>query len=105
MALKVLASSGGGVEPRWSRDGRELFFVSGGRLMSVQVPPGPTFNPGNPRALFSLAGYRRARNRPQYDVGPDGRFVMIKEGPEGGANAVYVENWFTELLAKVSPRN
>ena len=105
MALKVLASSGGGAEPRWSRDGRELFFVSGGRLMSVQAPPGPTFNPGNPRPLFSIAGYRRARNRPQYDVGPDGRFLMIKEGAASAPSAVYVENWFTELLAKVTPRN
>ena len=104
MAVKVQASNGGGVEPRWSRDGRELFFVSGGQLMSVQVPAGPAFNPGNPRPLFPVAGYRRARNRQQYDVGPDGRFVMIREGAAERANAVYVENWFTELLAKVTPR-
>jgi serine/threonine-protein kinase len=99
---KAMVSRGGGVEPRWSRDGRELFFVSGGSLYVVPVPPGPTFNPGNPRALFSVAGYRRARNRPQYDVSPDGqRFVMIRDRANaGGRGVVYVENWFTELLAK-----
>jgi len=96
-------SRGGGTEPRWSRDGRELFFESGGSLKVVEVPPGPVFNPSNPRTLFSLAGYRRARNRQQYDVSPDGqRFLMIRE-QSGTANrgVVYVENWLTELRAKV----
>ena len=96
-------SRGGGTEPRWSRDGHELYFESGGSLKMVRVPPGPMFNPSNPTTLFSLAGYRRARNRQQYDVSPDGqRFLMIRE-QSGTANrgVVYVENWLTELRAKV----
>jgi len=96
-------SRGGGTEPRWSRDGRELFFEGGGALKVVKVPPGPAFTPSNPTALFSLTGYRRARNRQQYDVSPDGqRFLMIRE-QSGTANrgVVYVENWLTELRAKV----
>jgi eukaryotic-like serine/threonine-protein kinase len=100
---KFLVSRGGGTEPRWSHDGRELFFESDGQLEVVRVAPGPVFAPSNPTTLFSLAGYRRARNRQQYDVSPDGqRFLMIRERP-GTANggAVYVENWFTELRAKM----
>ena len=56
-----------------------------------------------PRALFSLAGYRRARNRQQYDVAPgDQRFIMIKDPPVPPIpTVVLVENWFPELLAKV----
>jgi serine/threonine-protein kinase len=97
-------SSGGGTEPRWSRDGRELFYVGGnGQLMSVPVAPGPTFSPGTPQALFSLEGYRRARNRQQYDVGPDGRFIMIREtGRSAARGVVYVEQWFRELRAKLN---
>jgi WD40 repeat protein len=95
-------SNGGGTEPRWSRDGRELYFESGGRLMVVPVSTGSAFNAGTPRPLFSLQGYRRARNRPQYDVGPDGRFVMIREsGRSATRGVVYAENWFAELLARV----
>ena len=57
------------------------------------------FTPSPPRALFSVAGYRTARNRAQYDVSPDGqRFVMIRES--SATSLVYVENWFSELLAK-----
>jgi len=100
---KFVVSRGGGTEPRWSRNGRELFFESGGQLKVVDVPAGPTFSPGNPRTLFSLAGYRRARNRQQYDVSPDGtRFLMIRErGATTTPGVVYVENWLTELRAKV----
>ena len=100
---KFVVSRGGGTEPRWSRDGRELFFESGGMLKVVTVPTGPTFTPGNPRTLFSLAGYRRARNRQQYDVSPDGQhFIMIRErGASTPPTAVYVEHWLAELAAKM----
>jgi serine/threonine-protein kinase len=103
MAWRRLVSNGGGTEPRWSRDGRELFFESGGRLMAVAVSDGPGFNPGSPRPLFSLTGYRRARNRPQYDVAPDGRFVMIRESfGSAKTGLVYAEQWFAELLARMN---
>jgi len=101
MTSKRLVSRGGGSEPRWSRNGRELFFKSGNRFMVVDVPPGPVFNPGSPRALFALSGFREARNRQQYDVAPDGRFVMIREFPGTAPNLVYAEHWFPELLAKL----
>jgi eukaryotic-like serine/threonine-protein kinase len=96
---RVVVSRPGGSEPRWSGNGRELFYTLGGQMMAVSVPPGPIFTPGPARALFSVDGYRAARNRPQYDVSPDGqRFVMIRE--RSASQVVYVENWFSELLAK-----
>ncbi len=96
---RVVVSRQGGSEPRWSGNGRELFYTIGGQMMAVSVPPGPVFSPGPARALFSVVGYRAARNRPQYDVTPDGqRFLMIREN--AATQVVYVENWFAELLAK-----
>ena len=97
-----LVSRDGGNEPRWAHSGRELFYKSGNRLMSVDVTPGPSLTIGTPRPLFSLSGYRFARNRAQYDVAPDDQhFVMIKDiGGNTRGDAVYVENWFQELLAK-----
>ena len=72
-------------------------------LEIVDVPAGPTFTPGNPRTLFSLAGYRRARNRQQYDVSPDGtRFLMIRErGAAAAPTVIYVESWLKELKSKL----
>ncbi len=99
---RVVVSGAGGSQPRWSGNGRELFYTLGGQMMAVSVPSGPVFTPGPPRALFSVADYRAARNRPQYDVSPDGqRFLMIREN--SASQVVYVENWFAELLAKAKP--
>ncbi len=72
--------------------------------MAVEMTPGATLLPGTPRVLFSLEGYRAARNRQQYDVAPDdSRFLMIREiGAQADAEVVYVENWFAELEAKVN---
>jgi eukaryotic-like serine/threonine-protein kinase len=98
MASRRQVSRGGGNSPRWSHSGRELFFESGGMLVAVAVPPGPALAPGPPSPLFSLAGFRVARNRPQYDVAPgDQRFVMIREPGSASREVVYVENWFAEL--------
>jgi serine/threonine-protein kinase len=101
-----LVSTGGGSEPRWSSDGRELFYKSANTLMSVAVTSTPTLTLGTPQVLFSVAGYRGARNRQQYDVTPDGqRFLMIKLLEDGTPpEAVYVEHWFTELRAKLQAK-
>lgn len=97
-----LVSRDGGIEPRWAHSGRELFYKSRDRLMVVDVTPGATLTFGSPRELFSVAEYRSARNRPQYDVTPDDRrFVMIRELVSAADDVVYVENWFPELLEKV----
>ena len=45
-------SADGGVEPKWRRDGRELYYLAlDGKLMSVSIG-GPVFAPGRPVALF-----------------------------------------------------
>src|SRR5262249_45018951 len=72
-------SSAGGVAPRWSPDGKELFYVArDGRLMAVPIrvePDGKTIKPGEPLPLFqtSLSRTAGAYSRPNYCVAPDGR--------------------------------
>jgi serine/threonine-protein kinase len=84
---RSLISIGGGTEPRWSSDGRELFYRSGESMMVVAVTTAPRFRAAEPRQLFEgryLFGGTRP-GAPQYDVTPDGRrFVMILE-PERAA--------------------
>jgi len=102
MSPTRLVSRDGGSEPRWARSGQELYFRSRSRFMAVPLTRGPTLTLGSPRELFSAAPFRAARNRPEYDVAPDGRhFLMIRDLPGRGSDVVYVENWFPELLAKV----
>jgi serine/threonine-protein kinase len=100
MSPRRLVSRGGGIEPRWSRDGRELFFKASTQMMAVSIGNAATLEVGNPRPLFTLEGYRSARNRQQYDVAPDGRFLMIRD-PQATevAPVVYVQGLFTSLRA------
>jgi eukaryotic-like serine/threonine-protein kinase len=57
--LKTPVSVAGGTVPRWSRDGKELFFLaSDRRLMAVPVQVSPTLALGQPAALFALPGRR-----------------------------------------------
>ena len=91
-------STGGGMQPKWSRDGSEIFFANGKReLVSVGVLPGRSFAVGVPRVLFSLQGTS------EWDVAPDGkRFIMLRdrEGQQR-PKLIVVENFFEELKAKV----
>ena len=84
--------------------GKELFFSSqnGRQMFAVPVEAGNTFLPGPIQALFEYPMLlQSAGNRP-YDIGLDGRFVIINDGQaELGAapsqNLVIVQNWFDEL--------
>jgi serine/threonine protein kinase len=74
---KWMISTEGGEYPRWARNGREIVFLSGDKLMSVALETQPAFKAGTPHALFPATGYLAAGN---YDVAPDGQhFVMIKQ--------------------------
>ena len=53
---KWLISTDGGTEPRWSRNGRELFYRNGDKLMAVDVNTQPAFSAGSPRVLFQGRG-------------------------------------------------
>jgi eukaryotic-like serine/threonine-protein kinase len=85
-------STDGGVEARWSRDGRELFYLTlRNVLVAVDVHPGPSFQAGVPRPLFST----RAVGINRYDVARDAKRFLINVPVEGqwGRSATVVLNW------------
>jgi Tol biopolymer transport system component len=93
---KWMVSSGGGIEPRWSRDGKELFFFAGQTLMAVPVSVQPTFSSGPPVALFDApvqSGYTNDSHR--WQVSPDGkRFLLITNAGQDQAPPLdVVVNW------------
>jgi Tol biopolymer transport system component len=74
-ANRVLVSPAGGFQPRWSRDGRELFYVTGDAIVGVEMRPDGSV--GDPRRLVDRANYFIKFE--SYDVSADGRrFLMIR---------------------------
>jgi serine/threonine-protein kinase len=104
-------SQGGGLEPVWSRDGRELYFLRDDSLMAVAVETsGDDFSFDRAVELFrSPYVTSPSEGELSYDVDPEGRFLMIEQpGGAGAAEApasiVVVQNWLEELERRV-PRN
>jgi len=91
-------STDGGTSPVWGRDGRELFYRSGDRMIVVEVSPGPEPRLSRPRILFEQSfAYGTTITTPNYDVSPDGQgFLMVRE-PAQTARLNVVMNWFQEL--------
>jgi hypothetical protein len=99
-AGKFPVSTNGGVEPRWRRDGKELFYISLERkLMAVEVKGKPTFEYGSAKELFQtpiVGGGPGFGLVFHYDVAPDGnRFLFIDEGAREAdfSSITVVLNW------------
>ena len=111
LGFRTLVSTGGGRNPVWSKDGRELFYrdLDRGVLMAVEITNEPALVVGLPETLFSgRYGLTRLEMR-VYDVSPDGqRFLMLKEtrdsDDDGAArDEIYVGlNWLKPVQSQVS---
>ena len=95
---QYLVSTDGGVEPVWSRDGRELFYWNGDQLYVVGIGSGETFQRDTPVPLFERA-HRAGTFSQGYDVAPDGqRFLIVTPEEQTVVSQLdLVQNWFTEL--------
>ena len=88
----------GGTQPRWRRDGKELFFLSqDSEVMAVDVNPGLTLTAGIPHELFGVSPYTMGGRR--YDVSADGqRFLMyLPHSAAENAPITVVMNWWAGL--------
>ncbi|MBI4465798.1 MAG: PD40 domain-containing protein, partial [Acidobacteria bacterium] len=97
---KRQVSTNGGVQPRWRRDGKELFYIAlDSKLMAVAVRGGESLEFGAPAALFTattLGGVGRAPMfRQQYDVTADGQRFLLNVPVSGAASPTLtvVTNW------------
>jgi serine/threonine-protein kinase len=79
--LKIQVSSEGGREPMWGRDGRSLYYRNGSDLLRLVVDlAGETPHLGKPALAYRgplLAGEAAAN----YDVGKDGRLLVVERIP------------------------
>jgi Tol biopolymer transport system component len=102
-------STTGATAPRWSKDGRELYYLATGTagaalqitLTAVPVQTQPSFRTGAPTDIGLVP------TRGGYDVAADGRFLITS--PVSGSNAdstrpriVVVQNWLNAAKARMS---
>ena len=92
-----MVSRGGGVQPRWRHDGRELFYISPDwTMMAVPVSTTLVFQAGTPQALFHTdmvdTGIRTGPM--SWDIAPDGkRFLIISDKSPETSSLNVILNW------------
>jgi Tol biopolymer transport system component len=93
---RIQVSGGGGTTPRWSHSGRELFFVSRGAMMAVDVRLEPTLSADVPKKLFQLGSTSGPFG---YDVGlDDQRFLVERRRADVQDTPITVVlNWWVPL--------
>jgi serine/threonine-protein kinase len=99
-------STDGGHAPRWSPDGRELYFVQGDRLMAVTVRFEPEVEVEVPREIHRGDFDPGAPYLPaSYDLSPDGDTFVLADATHTVPPSIRVVlNWFDEL-ARLAPRD
>jgi Tol biopolymer transport system component len=95
----TLISTAGGVYPRWSRDGKELYFIApDATMMAVSIrATATTIDAGAPAVLFQthrLGGGSNVIGRShQYDVAADGRFLINVDADSSASPITLLLNW------------
>jgi hypothetical protein len=88
-----IPSRGAGA-PRWSADGKHLYYMVGGAIMEVSVNTAGDFSYGEPARILE-GPYLH------YDVARDGRFLVVRQEDAGAgedrARLIVVQHWMDEL--------
>jgi serine/threonine protein kinase len=97
-------SRGYGSAPVWSRDGREIYYVSRNQMVAVPIDDRAGFSASPPHDLFDASAYPAFGLSRHFDVAKDGRFLMLKQIDSSEPEVRFVLNWFDEVNARVKPR-
>jgi serine/threonine-protein kinase len=91
-------SEGGGVQPRWTSTGKEIYYRGGQHMMAVALDGSgtePSF--GKPAPLFADEyDFGQSVSIANYDVTRDGRFIMLRRDSHGSSLRVVI-HWTEEL--------
>ena len=98
---KWQVSTGGGEQPRWRGDGKELFYLSSDyKMMAVPVKTGANLDAGPPVALFQSTPRQPVATNDQfaYDVTRDGqRFLILTQAKQAETPVSVILNWPAKL--------
>jgi serine/threonine-protein kinase len=95
-------STGGGTEPVWSTNSKELFYRNPGGLMIAAFEAAARASA--PRLLFKGEFAGGTIDSPNYDVMPDGqRFIMVQRQSAAPTALHVLMNWFDRSRLESRP--
>jgi eukaryotic-like serine/threonine-protein kinase len=94
---RIQISTGSGAQPRWSHDGQQIFFIQPDRkLIAVSFNP-QTGSASAPRVLFQTHIIAVNIANWQYDVAPDGRFLINSLPSNAATPLTLLTGWDAQL--------
>ena len=100
-------SNDGGTEPVWARDGRELFYREGDKMMAVRVTgSGANLQAAQPLTLFDGRFAKGSIDAANYDVTPDGqRFLMVQSDEQSSGSTMFhvLTQWVGSAGSTLAP--
>jgi Tol biopolymer transport system component len=97
---RIQITNGGGSQPRWRKDGKELFYKDQHDwIIALPIKLEPKVEPGKPVPLFQVRGVRRFDDiLYEYDVAPDGqRFLFNLTSDRTVSPITVIVNWDAAL--------
>jgi serine/threonine-protein kinase len=99
---RVQASTAGGDSPRWSPDGRTLYYVSAEAIVAAARTPEPDFQVASRKTLVEAGVIDLNGNNVNWDVHPNGKeFLYIELAEAAGSRLVWILDW-PELVRQMT---
>jgi len=100
---RIQISDNGGTEPLWGKSGKALYYRDPmGQLVEVAITSAGGLSIGARRVVLT-GDYLTDASHADYDVAPNGMFLMLKRAGEG-SQTIVVHNWGRELREKTGAR-
>ena len=94
-------STGGGMEPRWARDGKHIYYRANRMMVAAAVSTTPTFTVTARTTLFADV-YATDPFHTNYDIAPDGKHFVMLQPVDNNQQAIVVLNFAKEVRAKMT---
>lgn len=95
-------STGGGMEPRWSPDGKRIYYRANRMLIAATVVTTPAFAVTSRDTLFADV-YATDPFHTNYDVAPDGSHFVMLQPADNNRQATVVLNFAKEVRSRMAP--
>jgi serine/threonine-protein kinase len=98
---RVQVSTQGGESPRWSPDGRTLYYVVGSSIVAAALAPGLEFEVASRRTVVEGGVTDLNGGNVNWDIHPDGKQFLFIDQTGGVSLLVWILDW-TELVRNMT---
>lgn len=101
-SARIQVSAGGGINPRWAADGKQIFYRGGSALLAARLAVGPMLQVLSRDTVIAHTPSANALAFDGFDVTRDGTRFVVLGAASADLKLVVVPNWIVELRARLA---